>query len=107
MMETQQMMELLLARMNASIKEHMQEMTARMDSNTKAMKDEIKEDMNANREIDREERKAERKAYQQGLKKHDGRNVERQTRHLAWRQVGGLPRDDCLPRRDKGKDGEN
>jgi hypothetical protein len=29
-METLQMMELLLARMNSSIKEHMQEMTARM-----------------------------------------------------------------------------
>jgi hypothetical protein len=32
-MEAQQMMELLLVRMNASIKEHMQEMTARMEIN--------------------------------------------------------------------------
>jgi hypothetical protein len=32
-METQQMMEVMLARMNASMKEHMQEMTARMDAN--------------------------------------------------------------------------
>jgi hypothetical protein len=31
-METQKMMELLLARMNASTKEHMQEMKARMDA---------------------------------------------------------------------------
>jgi hypothetical protein len=47
-MGTQQMTKLLLARMNASIKEHMQEMMARM-------------------EIDQEERKAERKAYQEDL----------------------------------------
>jgi hypothetical protein len=32
-MEIQQMMELLLARMNASIKEHMPEMTATMENN--------------------------------------------------------------------------
>jgi hypothetical protein len=32
-METQQMMELLLARMNTSIKEQMQEMMARMETN--------------------------------------------------------------------------
>jgi hypothetical protein len=32
-METQQMMELLLARFNTIMKEHMQEMTARMDAN--------------------------------------------------------------------------
>jgi hypothetical protein len=32
-MEPQQMMELLLARMNANIKEHMQEMTTRMETN--------------------------------------------------------------------------
>jgi hypothetical protein len=32
-METQQMMEFLLARMKASMKEHTQEMTARMDAN--------------------------------------------------------------------------
>jgi hypothetical protein len=32
-MEPQQMMELLLARMNASIKVHMQEMTTRMETN--------------------------------------------------------------------------
>jgi septation ring formation regulator EzrA len=37
-METQQMMELLLARMNASMKEHMQEMTARIDANQAKMK---------------------------------------------------------------------
>jgi hypothetical protein len=32
-MATQQMMEHLLARMNTSMKEHIQEMTARMDAN--------------------------------------------------------------------------
>jgi hypothetical protein len=32
-METQQMIELLLARMDASIKQHVQEMTARMETN--------------------------------------------------------------------------
>jgi hypothetical protein len=32
-METQEMMELLLARMDASIKEHMQEIMARMETN--------------------------------------------------------------------------
>jgi uncharacterized protein with von Willebrand factor type A (vWA) domain len=37
-METQQMMELLLARMNASMKEHMQEMTPRMNANQAEMK---------------------------------------------------------------------
>jgi hypothetical protein len=31
-MDTQQMMELLLARINASVKEHMQEMTARKET---------------------------------------------------------------------------
>jgi hypothetical protein len=42
-METQQMMEFLLARMNSSMKEHMQEMTARMDTS----KDEMKADRKA------------------------------------------------------------
>jgi hypothetical protein len=32
-METQQMTELLLARMNVGVKDHMQEMAARMESN--------------------------------------------------------------------------
>jgi hypothetical protein len=32
-METQQMIELLLARMNTNVKEHMQEMMARMETN--------------------------------------------------------------------------
>jgi hypothetical protein len=37
-MEAQQMMEVLLARMNASMKEHMQEIAARMDANQAEMK---------------------------------------------------------------------
>jgi hypothetical protein len=51
-METQQMMELLLARMNASMKEHMQEMTARMDANQadQARMEANKEDMLARTE---------------------------------------------------------
>jgi hypothetical protein len=52
-METQQMMELLLARMNASMKEHIQEMTARMDANQA----EMKADRKADREKDREDLK--------------------------------------------------
>jgi hypothetical protein len=36
-METEQRMELLLARMNVSMKEHIQEMMARMDESTKEM----------------------------------------------------------------------
>jgi hypothetical protein len=36
-METQQIMEFLPARMNASMKEHMQEMTARIDASHKKM----------------------------------------------------------------------
>jgi hypothetical protein len=43
-METQQMMELLLARMNSSMKEHMQEMMARMNANQAEMKADIKSD---------------------------------------------------------------
>jgi hypothetical protein len=43
-MEAQQMMEVLLARMNASMKEHMQEMAARMGANRAEMKADRKAD---------------------------------------------------------------
>jgi hypothetical protein len=38
-MEVQQMMEILLARFDASMKEHTQDILARMDANTKAFKE--------------------------------------------------------------------
>jgi roadblock/LC7 domain-containing protein len=50
-METQQMMELLLARMNASINEHMQEMAARMEANQEHMQDMLAR-TDTNRETD-------------------------------------------------------
>jgi hypothetical protein len=59
-METQQMMELLLVRMNASMKEHKQEMTARMDANQadrKADQAMLKAKIETNREKDREDLK--------------------------------------------------
>jgi gas vesicle protein len=40
-METQQMMELLLARMNSSMKEYMQEMMARMEANRESNKEDM------------------------------------------------------------------
>jgi hypothetical protein len=43
-METQQVMEFLLARINASMKEHMQEMKARMVDNQAEMKADRKSD---------------------------------------------------------------
>jgi hypothetical protein len=52
-METQQMMELLLARMNASMKEQMQEMAADRKADQARMEAKI----HANRESDREELK--------------------------------------------------
>jgi hypothetical protein len=68
-METQQMMELLLARMNSSVKEHMQEMTARMDTNQANLEADRKADqehmqdmlarMDADRKDDREEMKGD------------------------------------------------
>jgi hypothetical protein len=67
-MVTQQMMELLLARMNVSRKEHMQEMAARMDANQAEMK--------ADRESDRDQMlteisarmEADRKSKREDLK---------------------------------------
>jgi hypothetical protein len=54
-MEMQQMMVLLLARFNASMKEHMQEMKADIKSDREQMLAEISVRMNADRKIKRED----------------------------------------------------
>jgi hypothetical protein len=66
-METQQMMEFLLVRMNANIKQHMQEMTSRMETNQAKLEADRNADqehmqdmlagMNASRKDDQEEMK--------------------------------------------------
>jgi hypothetical protein len=59
-METQQMMELLLARMNASIKEYIQEMTARTEINQTKLE--------ADREFDQGDVKPEIRSDQEHIK---------------------------------------
>jgi hypothetical protein len=81
-METQQMMELLLARFNTSMKEHNQDMEKATDN--KSTIGDI-EEMMAERKADLEGREAERKPYEKmmvewKLTKKEGRLKESPTR---------------------------
>jgi hypothetical protein len=72
-MEMQQIMELLLARMNTNMKYNQEDVLARLETKVETNRENLLATLEAkfesNRETYREERKSERKAYQLDLKK--------------------------------------
>jgi hypothetical protein len=95
-METQQMMELLLARMNTIIKEHMQEMMARMETNQAKLMAEREADRKKGK-ADFEKMMAERKAI------HEKREAERKVGREVATRLAAIHKTDAIQMRVKPK----
>jgi uncharacterized protein YlxW (UPF0749 family) len=123
-MEDMKLLKAMLAKMNANMKSKQEMMNSnqeKVEANEKANQ----EDLLAGLETDREERKAERKAYQEDLKKlmeeilranqskvdafltekQDDRKETTACQKATGqsRKVHGLPRDDRLPQSNEGR----